>query len=192
MVEVSNFVNDSIATERPRRVSHLVRRKLSVLAAATMAMIPAIFVPLVVQALLLLCGYQSFKALESERNEDDKHWLTFWHAAAARATLSCDYSLTYTTHSCVRRLVYSMLAMAKTVTDFVSIIIPFYDEAHIGAIIWLAFLGGTNQAYAVLRPLIKEHESMIDAKLAEARKTAEAKLAEAKNAATGYAKQHLQ
>ena len=33
---------------------------------------------------------------------------------------------------------------------------------------------------------------MIDAKLAEARKTAEAKLAEAKNAATGYAKQHLQ
>ena len=125
--------------------------------------IPSLFVPMIVNAILLLCGYMSFKALETERNDDDRRWLTFW-------------------------LVYSTLAMGKSMLDFVSIIIPFYDEAHILAIIYLAFFGGSRFAYVHLYPLLKQHEAMIDAKLREAKATAQGGLATAQ----GLAKQHLQ
>ena len=67
-------------------------------------------------------------------------WLTFW-------------------------FVYSIVAFAKSILDYVSVIIPFYEEAYIGFVIFLGFLGGANMIYSqVLRPFLLEHESLIDAK----------------------------
>lgn len=67
-------------------------------------------------------------------------WLTFW-------------------------FVYSVAAFAKSILDYVSVIIPFYEEAYIGFLIFLGFLGGADMIYAqVLRPFLKENEALIDAK----------------------------
>ena len=41
-------------------------------------MFPGVVLNLLQSCVLLLCGYRSFKALESERNDDDTKWLTFW------------------------------------------------------------------------------------------------------------------
>ena len=107
-------------------------------------LIPDFLYPLVQSALLLLCGYKSFKAIDTKETKDDIKWLTFW-------------------------LVYSVLAFAKSILDMVSILIPLYNELNLAAIVYLAFFGGAQLAFDLLRPLIKQHESIIDAKLNEAR-----------------------
>ena len=48
-------------------------RKVSAGLAAIM-IIPAPIASLTVNAVLVLCGYKSFKALESDRNDDDTRW----------------------------------------------------------------------------------------------------------------------
>lgn len=110
--------------------------------------VPDMFMPIITQAILLLCGYRSFKALESTGEGDDKQWLTFW-------------------------LVYTFLAFAKAVLDWVSFVVPFYNEANIAIIVYLAFFGGATQAYGILKPFLKEHEKLIDAKMAEAHSQAQ-------------------
>ena len=40
--------------------------------------IPTVVAPLLQNAILLYCGWQTFKVLETERSNDDTHWLTFW------------------------------------------------------------------------------------------------------------------
>ena len=82
-------------------------------------MIPTFLVPLLSNAILLLCGYKSFKAIESFKGGDDTKWLTFWF---------CN----------------SLLGFAKAILDYVAMIIPFYNEAYLAAIIYLAFLGGAD------------------------------------------------
>ena len=67
-------------------------------------------------------------------------WLTFW-------------------------FVYSIVAFAKSILDYVSVIIPFYEEAYIAFIISLGFFGGADIIYSqLLRPFLKEHEALIDEK----------------------------
>ena len=58
-------------------------------------MIPTIFAPLIQNGILLLAGWQTFKVLETTRNDDDTHWLTFWfvYTLFAFAKSIVDYSL---------------------------------------------------------------------------------------------------
>ena len=110
-------------------------------------MIPSFLMPLLSNAILLLCGYKSFKALESSTRTDDTKWLTFWF---------CN----------------SFLGFAKAILDYVSMVVPFYNEAYLGAIVFLAFLGGSDLVYKQIRPLLKEYESAIDSHLSQAEKQA--------------------
>lgn len=76
---------------------------------------------------------------------------------------------------------------AKSILDYVAIIIPFYTEASIGVVVFLAFGGGAQMAYGMLRPILKEHEKMIDEKLSEAAEKAKELQAEAKEKGGEYA-----
>ena len=125
-------------------------------------LIPSALASLIVNAELLYCGYLSFKALESERNSDDTRWLTFW-------------------------FVYTLFAFGKSIVDYVAFVIPFYTEAHIAIVTYMAFLGGANVAYGILRPILKQHEAIIDQKIAEAKDVVTELQAEGVDKAKEYA-----
>lgn len=96
---------------------------------------------------------RSFKALETERNADDTKWLTFW-------------------------FVYTLFSFAKSVCDYVAFIVPMYEEATVGIVIYLAFFGGAQLVYStVLKPLLKKHEGAIDEQLNAVAQKAEASVA---------------
>ena len=83
--------------------------------------------------------------LETTRNDDDTHWLTFW-------------------------FVYTLFAFAKSIVDYVAFIIPFYNEASLAFIVYLAWGNGATHIYkTLLKPLLKEHEKFIDDALAQAK-----------------------
>ena len=118
--------------------------------------IPDVFFGLIQNAILLLCGWSTFKALETDRSEDDTHWLTFW-------------------------LVYTFVAFTKSILDFVSFAIPFYNDGMIGLTIYLAFFGGADHIYKVfMKPFMKEHEALVDAHIAKAKVKVTGAVAEAK------------
>ena len=72
---------------------------------------------------------------------------------------------------------YTLFSFAKSIADYVAFVIPFYDEAAIGIVLYLAFFGGAKLAYStVLQPLLKKHEAVIDEHLKAAAATAEDKL----------------
>jgi receptor expression-enhancing protein 5/6 len=120
--------------------------------------IPTLFVPLITNAILLYCGYASFKALETDRNDDDKQWLTFW-------------------------LIYTLFAFAKSIADYLLFIIPFYNEASIATIVFLAFFNGARMAYDIVRPVLLANEKQIDQALADAQARAQEGIAQARAAA---------
>ena len=125
----------------------------------TQMFIPTIFAPLIQNAILLLCGWSTFKVLETDRAEDDTHWLTFW-------------------------FVYTLFAFAKSIVDYVGSIIPFYTEATLLFTVYLAYFGGATHMYGTfLKPLLKEHEKAIDKALAEAKAKAQEVAAQAGQAA---------
>jgi hypothetical protein len=97
----------------------------------------ATLAPIIHQAILLLCGWQSFKALETERSDDDTQWLTFW-------------------------FIHTIMLFARGILDWVAFIIPFYHEGFLCLTMYLAFFGGATHAYSLLRPLLKEHEQAMD------------------------------
>ena len=71
-------------------------------------------------------------------------------------------------HMCAR-----FAAVAKTVLDFVGQIIPFYGEASVGFVVWMAFFGGADVMYKnVLRPFLLEKEADIDKAVNAAEKKA--------------------
>ena len=79
---------------------------------------------------LLYAGYSSFKAIESSKGQDDTKWLTFWFC-------------------------YSIFSLAKSVLDYVGSVIPFYDEASLGFIVYLGWFGGSELLYtSLLRPFL--------------------------------------
>ena len=120
-------------------------------------LIPTFLYPLLQSAVLLLCGYKSFKAIESKNGVDDTKWLTFW-------------------------FVYCVIAFGKCVLDYVAFIIPLYNEINLGLICYLAFAGGAQQAYAVLGPLLKQHEAAIDDAMKQAGQKAQDALSQATEA----------
>ena len=128
-------------------------------------LIPSALGALITNAELLYCGWLSFKALESGRNDDDTRWLTFW-------------------------FVYTLFAFAKAVLDYVAFIIPFYTETNIAVVTYLAFGGGAKVCYEVLKPILKEHEAMIDQKLAEAAEKAKQLQSEATSMAAAKAEEY--
>jgi len=90
--------------------------------------------------IILIYGYKSYKAIESEQKSDDEQWLTFW-------------------------LIYSILNFIELWTDiyFIQDKIPFYTEIKLGLLIFLGFLNGSKKIYhSFVRPLLKQHEQTID------------------------------
>ena len=125
--------------------------------------IPTVVAPLLQNAILLYCGWQTFKVLETERSNDDTHWLTFW-------------------------FVHSLFEMINSILEFVAYIIPFYTEITIGIIVYLGFFGGATHVYGTfLKPLLKQHEAAIDDLIAQGK----AKANDAMNQATNKAQDLL-
>lgn len=78
------------------------------------------------------------------------------------------------------------MAFAKSILDYVSFIIPFYEEATLGLVVWLGFFDGARIIYQTfLRPVLKAHEAEIDANLADATNIAREKVGELGAAAPG-------
>jgi hypothetical protein len=77
--------------------------------------------------------------------------------------------------------VHSIFSFAKVVLDFVGQVIPFYVEAKLATLVYLAFMGGATKVYNIaLHPLLKQHEATIDAQLQRAESTGKQKLREVK------------
>mmetsp|Transcript_11284 Transcript_11284/g.22894 ORF Transcript_11284/g.22894 Transcript_11284/m.22894 type:complete len:181 (+) Transcript_11284:42-584(+) len=113
-------------------------------------LIPDMLEPLIIAAILLICGYKSFKAIETKGvGNDDTHWLTFW-------------------------FVYTLFSFLKAVIDYVfKWLIPFYNEGMIAFVVYLAFFGGAQLLYEnVFRPLLLAYEGDIDKQLELAQRRA--------------------
>ena len=90
--------------------------------------------------------------------------------------VACTYRLTFW-------FVFAVFSFAKSVLDYISFAIPFYHEASTGFIVYLGFFGGAKTLYeSVLKPLLKQHEAEIDAKLVKARTMANETLKKAQDA----------
>lgn len=130
-------------------------------------LIPTMLASLFQNGVLLLCGWKTFKVLETPRSEDDTHWLTFW-------------------------FVYTVFAFAKSIVDFVAFVIPFYHEAFLGFTVYLGFFGGATHLYTTaLKPLLKQHEALIDETLSKASSTIQSKASEAMSSAQTMAQEAL-
>ena len=55
--------------------------------------------------------------------------------------------------------IYTIVSFVKSVLDYVAFVIPFYAEAEIALVVFLAFGGGAKMAYGLLRPILKQHEA---------------------------------
>eukprot|EP01064_Diplonema_japonicum_P025480 TRINITY_DN36904_c0_g1_i1.p1 TRINITY_DN36904_c0_g1~~TRINITY_DN36904_c0_g1_i1.p1 ORF type:complete len:136 (+),score=37.57 TRINITY_DN36904_c0_g1_i1:56-409(+) len=87
---------------------------------------------------LVVCGYKSFKAIESTDKCDDTQWLTFW-------------------------MVMSLVQFAEFWTDILRKFVPYYNEAKLAFIVWLSLMKGAHMIYdKALRPFLKEKEQHID------------------------------
>lgn len=117
--------------------------------------IPDFATPLILQLILLLCGYKSFKAIEDDESEidNDKKWLTFWFCHAVFTTVKFILDIFYT-----------------------AVTIPFYNEAMIGITLFLGFFGGAEVTYKVLKPFVTKYQGDIDSKLDEVANLARSKM----------------
>ena len=110
------------------------------------------FTDVVLSFILLIAGYKSFKAIESEDKKDDTTWLIFW-------------------------FMYALVQFAKMILDFgFKIIIPYYNENCICLLIYLAFFGGGQFVYGVIAPFLKAYEKDIDGAAAAAKKESIARM----------------
>eukprot|EP00695_Tsukubamonas_globosa_P000773 TRINITY_DN168_c0_g1_i7.p1 TRINITY_DN168_c0_g1~~TRINITY_DN168_c0_g1_i7.p1 ORF type:complete len:142 (-),score=73.25 TRINITY_DN168_c0_g1_i7:78-443(-) len=87
---------------------------------------------------LLLSGYMSFKAIESDEKKDDRQWLSFW-------------------------VLYALLNFAELWTDLILFWIPLYNEIKIAILVFLGPFKGSSMIYnSVVAPFLKKHEAAID------------------------------
>jgi len=92
----------------------------------------------ILSVILLVAGYKSFKAIESKDKSDDTTWLMFW-------------------------FVYAVLQFVKEVLDYgFKVVFPYYNENCIALLVWLAFGGGGEFVYKLVRPLLVEYSEKID------------------------------
>eukprot|EP01063_Lacrimia_lanifica_P009721 TRINITY_DN1661_c1_g1_i3.p1 TRINITY_DN1661_c1_g1~~TRINITY_DN1661_c1_g1_i3.p1 ORF type:complete len:125 (+),score=49.72 TRINITY_DN1661_c1_g1_i3:423-797(+) len=100
------------------------------------------------KATLLLCGWKSFKAIESAGSADDTQWLTFW-------------------------TVISAMQFGEFWLDLFRNMLPYYNEGKFVALVWLGFFRGANTCYKMIRPYMKQYEGDVDKVLEEAKAKAE-------------------
>ncbi|KAJ9446388.1 Protein yop1 [Diplonema papillatum] len=89
------------------------------------------------KAWMLVCGYQSYKAIESTDTADDTQWLTFW-------------------------TIISVVQFAEFWSDLFRRYLPYYNEAKLALLFWLGAMRGANLVYTKLRPLLVKHQDTID------------------------------
>eukprot|EP00614_Pseudopedinella_elastica_P013681 CAMPEP_0172582114 /NCGR_PEP_ID=MMETSP1068-20121228/1557_1 /TAXON_ID=35684 /ORGANISM="Pseudopedinella elastica, Strain CCMP716" /LENGTH=115 /DNA_ID=CAMNT_0013375355 /DNA_START=44 /DNA_END=391 /DNA_ORIENTATION=- len=110
-------------------------------------MFPAVLLGLVESVLLLYAGVQSFRAIQSTSQNDDKQWLTFW-------------------------LLYTVSRFIFAVADYILFVIPFYGEIKIGFIVFIGVFNGASMIYPILEPFLLQADEV--AKKYEAQARAEA------------------
>ena len=89
-------------------------------------------------------AYASFKAIESENNEDDVQWLTYW-------------------------VVYAFFNIFESVFDFLVSWFSFYYPIKVGFIVWLFSCRGGEWIYTnMLVKLLHKIEKPVDAATASA------------------------
>lgn len=85
-------------------------------------------------------AFESLKALESARDQDDRKWLTYW-------------------------VVFSTFNFLEHLIEFIVGLVPFYFVIKMGFLLWLylPFSNGAEMIYdKYVYPLFKEYESEID------------------------------
>ena len=88
--------------------------------------------------------YASFKAIKSERKDDDTQWLTYW-------------------------VVYGMFSLVESFTDLLAEKIPFYFFLKLGFLFWCFAYGGAQKIYKhAIEPMLTKWEGDIDSSLSEA------------------------
>mmetsp|Transcript_55170 Transcript_55170/g.89423 ORF Transcript_55170/g.89423 Transcript_55170/m.89423 type:complete len:131 (+) Transcript_55170:27-419(+) len=116
--------------------------------------------PLVHKMLTFHAGVKSFRAIQSPDPTDDKQWLTFW-------------------------LLFGLFDLICFVTGILGFLIPFYDEAKVGFLIFMGAFGGAHKIYPILEPFLlqgdevaKKYEPLLEQHAKRLRDMAEAKAKE--------------
>mmetsp|Transcript_6048 Transcript_6048/g.7492 ORF Transcript_6048/g.7492 Transcript_6048/m.7492 type:complete len:129 (-) Transcript_6048:650-1036(-) len=112
---------------------------------------PVVLLKLVESVILLYCGILSFRAIQSEALHDDKQWLTFW-------------------------FVYALFQFSTCVADYsIGFILPFYNEAKIGVVVFLGVFNGATIVYPIFEPFLvkgdlvaRKYQTLAEAKVREA------------------------
>jgi len=127
--------------------------------------------PLAEKVLTFYAGIQSFRAIQSPDPKDDKQWLTFW-------------------------LLFGLFDLTCFLTSILGYILPFYDEAKVGFVVFMGVFGGANKIYPLLEPLLlqadevaKKYEPLLEQQAQKLKKLAEVKAKELKELAEAKAKE---
>mmetsp|Transcript_3749 Transcript_3749/g.9471 ORF Transcript_3749/g.9471 Transcript_3749/m.9471 type:complete len:130 (+) Transcript_3749:156-545(+) len=99
-----------------------------------------VFNPIFVIVGFLYPAYQSYKALESNRQDAAPEWLTYW-------------------------VIFSLFTVIESVGTFLISWIPFYSFLKLAFLMWLLlprFKGASKLYQALVQPFMKKHEEKID------------------------------
>eukprot|EP00996_Jenningsia_fusiforme_P003441 NODE_4238_length_839_cov_54.572152_g3912_i0.p2 GENE.NODE_4238_length_839_cov_54.572152_g3912_i0~~NODE_4238_length_839_cov_54.572152_g3912_i0.p2 ORF type:complete len:133 (-),score=46.81 NODE_4238_length_839_cov_54.572152_g3912_i0:338-736(-) len=93
---------------------------------------------LVTRSLLVVYGYRSYQAIETETWKDDAHWLTFW-------------------------LLFSIIQFLEFFIDYFFEEFPFYNEAKLALFVYLGLMKGATVIYeAVGKRAIQMTEAQVE------------------------------
>ncbi|CEM30261.1 unnamed protein product [Vitrella brassicaformis CCMP3155] len=106
-------------------------------------------------------AWQSFKAIESDKKDDDKLWLTYW-------------------------VVYGFFSVIEVFADYILFWVPFYWMMKLGFLVWL-FLpqtqGSIHMYNNLVKPILTQNQGKIEQTMSKVTGSAGQFLNEAQNMA---------